>query len=160
MDFDSNFLFGALTALGALATALFTGIPLARGSLAFTAHACPASAEPACPCKLQQNHRIFLLYITFSYVPYPVRLHSIEVTGAKIPHDLCDEAGSFTGVSLLDPKFRFGAATLPIPLNPNEKALTIWLPIELLNPDSPIVDVVVRYSWIRRTSRRVLCKHQ
>ena len=160
MDFDSDFLLGALTTLGALATALFTGIPLARGSLAFTACAFPASTEPACPRELQQNPRIFLLHITFSYVPYPVQLHSIKVVGARIPHDLCDEAGCFTGVSLLNPKFRFGAAPLPIPLSPNEKDLEIWLPIELLNPDSPLVDVVVRYSWIRRTSRRVLCKHR
>jgi hypothetical protein len=157
--FDS--LLGQITAFSTLATAVFMYIQLSRTALGFTAYAYPASSDMTVPRELQRNPKIFLLYISFTDVPYPLTLRTVEVTGAKIPHDLCDEAGSFTGASLLDPKFLFGSAPLSIPLSPkSEKLESIWFPIELLNTDAPLVEVEIRYGLFRRASRKVLCKQR
>lgn len=159
MFFDS--LLGQITAFSALATAVFMYIQISRNALYFTAYAYPASGDMTVPLELQRNPKIFLLFIDFTDVPYPMTLRTIEVTGAKIPHDLCDEAGSFVGVSLLSPKFLFGCAPLPMSLSPGaEGPKTIWLPIELLSENSPVVEVEIRYGRFRRASRKVLCKQR
>lgn len=136
-------------------------IQLSRNSLGFSANAYAASNDSTCPRELQQDPHIFILEIEFTDVPYPLILRSLEVIGAKIPHDLCDAAGSFTGVSLIDPKFLFGKAPLPMSLSPKaEKPELIWFPIELLNTNAPLVEVEIRYGLFRRSSRKVLCKQR
>lgn len=159
MFFDS--LLGQITAFSALATAVFMYIQISRNALDFTAYAYAASGDTIVPLELQRNPKIFLLFIDFTDVPYPLTLRTIEVAGAKIPHDLCDEAGSFVGVSLLSPKFLFGSAPLPMHLSPKtEKPESIWFPIELLSTDDPLVEVEIRYGRFRRASRKVLCKQR